>query len=129
MGNFQKQIKQEYAKYSLIIEYEENSKGDLVFSLRLMSGDLEIASESYRGMNNNTPLGAIYNQIVQLENTESDKCLNCKYKVGDYTGDIGYLLYLAFKSRIRLKFVKFKFYFFKFFRNMFRPKDKPSRIK
>ena len=129
MGNFQKRIKQEYAKYSLIIEYEENSKGDLVFFLRLMSGELEIASESYRCLNKNTPLGTIYNQIVQLENTGSDKCLNCKYKVGDYTGDVGYLLYIAFKSRIRLKFIKFKFNLFKFFRKLFRPEDKTSRVK
>lgn len=59
----------------------------------------------------------------------SNKCGGCRYKVGDYGGDVSYLLYLAFRSRIRLKLVKFKLYFLKVLKQNLFFKTKSAVIK
>lgn len=117
-------------EYRFIEEFDSDAIKPTI-TRRLVEDDIEIASERcfQNSDNKDSLLGGISQSIQKIEYGESDKCLNCNYKVGDYTGDVGYLLYISFKSRIRLKFIKLKLQFFKFFRKVFRPKDKASRIK
>lgn len=71
-----------------------------------------IATEDYPLMSKKGELAKISDSIKALS-THHNNCLGCRYKVGDYTGDVGYLLYLAFRTRIRLKLLKFKIRAFK----------------
>lgn len=78
-------------------------------SLELHEGDTFIASEVIPINGDGGALNQIVNSIYKLMyGDKSNKCSKCSYKIGDYTGDPGYLLYLIFKFRLRLKFLKFK---------------------
>ena len=64
-------------------------------------------------------LAEIIKQLDSLGCSTSD-CTDCRYKIGDYRGDPGYLLYILFKTRLRLQLLNFKYRFFKFFgKNIF----------
>lgn len=69
-----------------------------------------IATENYNSMSKSGDLYRIAQQIRELE-SPTDKCIKCRYRIGNYTGDPGYLLYVIFKTRIRLKFLEFKYRF------------------
>lgn len=73
-------------------------------------------------------LAEIIRQLDSLGGLTSD-CTDCRYKIGDYRGDPGYLLYILFKTRLRLQLLNFKYRLFKFFgKNIFlKDKSAPAR--
>lgn len=80
------------------------------------------AMESKKGV-----LAGIIKQIDAFGNSAFD-CADCRYKVGDYRGEPSYLLYILFKTRLRLKFLNFKYRFFKLFGKNIFLKDKSTPI-
>lgn len=76
-------------------------------------GDV-VAKEDYPSISKKGHLSSIVQMMLDTNQSPSD-CGDCRYKVGDYTGDPGYLLYILFKTRLRLKFFKFKVRLFQIF--------------
>lgn len=99
-------------KYTLTQEYY--SKNDVQRTRRILRyGDNNVVYEE--DSPSLVKKGELYDVIEKLRELEGfpDKCTGCRYSVGDYSGDIGYLIYLTFRSRLRLKIFKFKLYFLK----------------
>lgn len=93
------------------------------------NGDI-LAREDVRGFSKSGKLQEIAALISDLEQeSPANKCTKCRYKVGDYTGDIGYLLYLTFTVRLRLKFIKLKFRLFQLCKKLGFYKDKATLTK
>lgn len=93
----------------------------------LLFGDMLVATEDYSNRSNAGELKKIIDSMLNIYESEF-QCNNCRYKVGDYTGDIGYLLYVAFRSRTRLKFFKFKVRLFQILKIPIVKKCKPTTI-
>lgn len=96
----------------------------------LYDGDEELYREIDSSGNIRGKLGDIVKSIYELSDSMSeDKCLSCRYKVGDYRGDISYLLYLSFRSRLRLQFFKFKLHLRQIAEKYFGLKHKAPSVK
>lgn len=88
-------------------------KDNIQYVERILSfNECEERKETGRSISNRGVLAELDKDMKDIV-FSSNKCSDCRYKVGDYRGDVSYLLYLAFRSRIRLKLVKFKLYFLK----------------
>lgn len=75
----------------------------------LYEDDVELYSETDSTGAMTGKLADIVRAIWDLSAYKSeDKCRDCRYKVGEYRGDIGYLLYLAFRYRLRSQWVAVK---------------------
>lgn len=96
-------------RYYLTVHKEQRVERTLICHHQGHLGDL-IATENYNSMSKSGDLYRIKQLISELE-SPTDKCIKCRYRIGNYTGDPGYLIYVIFKTRIRLKFLKFKYRF------------------
>lgn len=116
--------------YKIVERYSDaGRRGQTVERTLCMNGET-FASENVSADCKNSMLGGIVSSMEKAAGFDySDKCLGCRYKVGNYTGDPAYMLYIIFKTRIRLKFVEFELRLRKFAIERLGLKLKPARIK
>ena len=95
-------------RYELAEKYYRDSHGQHRVARKLTCEDgVLLAEEDYPGQSQKGWLYEI-KQMIDETDHPSSKCRDCRYKVGDYTGDPGYMIYVLFKTRFRLKFFKLK---------------------
>lgn len=95
----------------------------------LFLNDELIASEKHPFGTEKGTLAEVTKQLDEFCGfRSSDKCDGCRYKVGDYRGDPSYLLYVIFRTRIRLQLFKLKFRLLQFAQKYFGLKRKTTRV-
>lgn len=103
--------REEFSRTWILSEqfYLKNDEQSVLRTLSNERGEL-ICQEDYRSLTKRGSLIDLVKSIKELEapSPVSD-CTQCRYKVGQYTGDPAYLLYVLFRFRLRLKLIKFKY--------------------
>jgi len=103
-------------EYVLTERFYMRNDTQRVNRLLIVDGEF-VCSDDMPARSDKGELAHIVELMLSLSG-RTDKCAGCRYKVGDYTGDPGYLLYIIFTARLRLKFLKFKIRFLKFFHSI-----------
>lgn len=103
------QVRQEFEEtHTLTERYYLDKYGDQRVCRTLLFGNEVVAIEDYNSMSQSGELYQLRQTMQELFRT-TEKCTECRYRIGQYTGDPGYLLYVIFKTRLRLKFLTLKY--------------------
>lgn len=95
--------------YKIVVRYSDAGWRGQMAERTLYVDNEKCASENVSCDCQNSLLGSIVDSMDKAAGAEySNDCARCRYKVGNYTGDPTYMLYLIFKTRIGWKFAKFK---------------------
>ena len=95
--------------YKIVVRYSDAGWRGQMAERTLYVDNEKCASENVSCDCRNSLLGSIVDSMDKAAGAEySNDCARCRYKVGNYTGDPAYMLYLIFKTRIGWKFAKFK---------------------